>query len=133
MVNDNREYTMTILQQAVWLSTLREIKDRIVNGVTLARFIKERKSLSYYHLIMVSIEPSGMILDWQQIDSIAETLWHLFPDELADIYKWVDADDRPHIPVPDSLKRCFAEAREMAKIRNASFCPKPSPPQSVFN
>lgn len=109
---------MTIYQQAVWLPTLQELKNQIVNGVTLNRFIKERGYLSYYHVLMVSLEPSGMILNWDQIDAIAETLWHLFSEELAPIYRLVK-DDRPQMPAPESLKKCFEEAREMTKAATA--------------
>jgi hypothetical protein len=108
---------MTIVQQAIFLPMLESIKNKMVASEVLGRFTRSRKLISYYHMLMVSIESSvGMILYWDQTDAIAEALWRLFKDELVPIYRLVEVDERPgDVPVPESLKRCLAEAREVGK------------------
>lgn len=102
---------------------LREIKDKMLASETLGRFWKNRKPVSYYNLLMVQIECVDMILRWDQTDTIAEALWRLFGDELVPIYGLVVVDrdryvESDPIGVPESLRRCFAEARELATIPN---------------
>jgi hypothetical protein len=112
---------MTIIQQAIFLPILREIKEKMVTSEVLGRFWKNRKPISYYNLLMVQIECVDMILHWDETDAIAETLWHFFRDELVPIYSLVEADrdryvESDPIGVPESLLRCFAEARAKAKV-----------------
>ena len=97
---------------------LREIKEKMVTSEVLGRFVRDQKPISYYWGIMVSIESSvDMILHWNETDAIAEALWHLFGDELTDIYRLVNMDRNDgEIPVPENLKRCFTEAKELLPV-----------------
>jgi|GEM_PF-2588597 len=100
---------------------LREIKDKMLASEVLGRFWRNRKPISYYNLLMSLIECVDMILHWDETDAIAEALWRLFGDELVPIYGMVVVDrdryvESDPIGVPESLRRCFAEARELAMI-----------------
>ena len=100
---------------------LREIKDKMLASEILGRLVRDRKPISYFYMLMVSIECVDRIFYWDETDAVAETLWHLFKDELVPIYSLVVVDREKYVEsdpvgVPESLKRCFAEARELATI-----------------
>jgi len=112
---------MTIVQQATWLPILQFVKYRMVTSEFIGRFTEVRQPINYYHLIIVSIDaPLGPVLplDQDQADAVIETLWHLFKEELLPIYSLItgEGEDRNDTPAPESLRRCFAEARVMAKV-----------------
>jgi hypothetical protein len=91
----------------------------MVTSEFIDRFTEVRQPINYYHLIIVSIDaPLGPVLPLDQADAVIETLWHLFKEDLIPIYSLVtgESEDRNGTPAPESLRRCFAEARAMAKV-----------------
>lgn len=106
---------MDITQQAVFLPMLREIKEKMVKSEVLGRFVRDQKPISYYWLIMVTIESSvDSILYWEQTDIIAEALWRLFGNEVLEIYRLVKIDRED---APESLRQCFVEAKAQSEIK----------------
>ena len=114
---------MTIIQQATWLPILQFIKHRMVTSELVNRCMIVRQPINYYHLLIVSIDAPLMpiiSLSLEQADAAVETLWHLFKDELFPIYSLVtgEEEERKDTPAPESLRDCFAEAREVVKAQS---------------
>ena len=99
-----------VRDQAILLPWLREAKEHLLANVMIKSFVQNQEPISYFWHLSWVIEIS-MDMGYLVVPTVVEILWHLFKEELAPIYSLVNVD---RDWVPESTRRCFAEARNLA-------------------